>query len=109
METVFSKTLLKISACHCGHFITPLRNPHRLENGFVEDFKTLPEYVLIDGIEFKKQSDRAVRIKVPYRTFCAEYYRVDYEGKIKNSEGWEEDGVIRPNEPIILHREYFNQ
>lgn len=108
IPTVSDLILQKDSACRCGYFLTRLINPHRLENGFREDFKTLPEYVLINGVEFKKVSDHAVRLEVPYQIFCAEYYRVDYEGKIKNGSGhWEKDGVIRPSVPIILRREMF--
>lgn len=106
IPTVSDCNLQKITACHTGYFLTPLRNPHRLEHGFVEDFEALPEYVLIDGIEFKKTSDHAIVLNVPYKVFCAEYYRVDYEGKIKNGSGhWEEDGIIRPAYPMILKRE----
>jgi hypothetical protein len=79
-----------------------------LENGFVEDFKSLPKCVLIDGIGFQI-SDQVIELRHgSYRMFCAEYYRIDYKGKIKNHDGTlAEDGVIRPSVPIILRREIF--
>lgn len=97
----------RICACRVGYFLTPIRNPRRLPNGYIEDFKSLPEFVLIDGVEFQKVTDRAIDLFCEhYQLFCAEYYRVDYEGKIKNGSGnWEQDGIIRPAHPMILRRE----
>lgn len=98
------------SVCQVGYFLTPIINPNRLENGFVEDFKSLPKYVLIAGIGFQI-SNQAIELRHgSARMFCAEYYRIDYKGKIKNHDGtWAEGGVIRPNIPVILRREIFIQ
>ena len=93
----------KNRACCIGHFVTPLRrNPG--QEFLVQDYESLPEYVLVDGIEFRK-GDRAVLFEKPHRFVCAEYYRVDYKGRIKTDDGrWEKEGVIRPAYPVLLHR-----
>lgn len=93
------------SVCQVGYFLTPIINPGRLEDGFVEDFKSLPKCVLIDGIGFQISNQAIELRRGSYRTFCAEYYRIDYKGKIKNHDGtWAEDGVVRPDVPVILDR-----
>jgi hypothetical protein len=93
----------KDRACCIGYFVTPLRrNPG--QELLVQDYESLPEYVLVDGIEFRK-GDRAVLFEKPHRFVCAEYYRVDYKGRIKTDDGrWEKEGVIRPAYPVFLHR-----
>ena len=93
----------KTRACCIGHFVTPLRrNPG--QEFLVQDYESLPEYVLVDDVKFKK-GDRAVLFEKPHKFVCAEYYRVDYEGRIKTDDGrWEKDGVIRPTYPVLLHR-----
>lgn len=90
-------------ACCIGHFVTPLTRKSK-ESSYVEDYMSLPEYVLVDGVEFKK-SDNTVIYETRHRYLCAEYYRVDYEGRIKTDDGrWEKDGIIRPKYPVFLHR-----
>ena len=93
----------KNRACCIGHFVTPIRkNPG--QESLVQDYESLPEYVLVNGVEFRK-GDNAVLFEKPHRFVCAEYYRVDYEGRIKTDDGlWEKDGVIRPAYPVLLHR-----
>ena len=93
----------KIRACCIGHFVTPLRrNPG--QEFLIQDYESLPEYVLVDGIEFRK-TDRAVLFEKPHRFVCAEYKRVDYKGRIKTDDGrWEKDDIIRPTYPVLLKR-----
>ena len=93
----------KNRACCIGHFVTVLRrNPG--QEFLVQDYESLPEYVLVNGVEFRK-GDNAVLFEKPHRFVCAEYYRVDYEGRIKTNDGrWEEDGIIRPAHPVFLKR-----
>jgi hypothetical protein len=93
----------KDRACCIGHFVTPLRkNPG--QELLVQDYESLPEYVLVNGVEFRK-GDNAVLFEKPHRFVCAEYYRVDYEGRIKTDDGrWEENGIIRPAFPVFLKR-----
>lgn len=93
----------KNRACCIGHFVTVLRrNPG--QEFLVQDYESLPEYVLVNGVEFRK-GDNAVLFEKPHRFVCAEYYRVDYEGRIKTDDGrWEKDGIIRPAHPVFLKR-----
>ena len=93
----------KDRACCVGYFLTVLRrNPG--QEFLVQDYESLPEYVLVDGIEFRK-GDRAVLFEKPHRFVCAEYFRVDYKGRIKTDDGcWEKEGVIRPAYPVFLER-----
>lgn len=93
----------KTRACCIGHFVTPLRrNPG--QDLLVQDYESLPEYVLVDGVEFRK-GDHAVLFEKPHRFVCTEYFRVDYKGRIKTDDGrWEKEGVIRPAYPVLLHR-----
>ena len=93
----------KNRACCIGHFVTVLRrNPG--QEFLVQDYDSLPEYVLVNGVEFRK-SDNAILFEKPHRFVCAEYYRVDYEGRIKTDDGrWEKDGIIRPAYPGFLKR-----
>lgn len=102
--TMAPRNLVKKNrACCIGHFITSLRRNPR-QDLLVQDYESLPEYVLVDGIEFRK-GDHAVLFEKPHRFVCAEYFRVDYKGRIKTDDGcWEKEGVIRPAYPVLLKR-----
>jgi hypothetical protein len=93
----------KNRACCIGHFLTVLRrNPG--QEFRIQDYDSLPEYVLVNGVEFRK-GNNAVLFEEYRRVFCAEYYRVDYEGRIKTEDGrWEEDDIVRPAFPVFLKR-----
>lgn len=105
-RTVFCQRdiAIKNRACCVGYFATILRkNPG--QDFLVQDYDSLPEYVLVNGVEFRK-NDRVILFERPHRFVCAEYYRVDYEGRIKNLDGeWEDKDIIRPEYAVLLTRE----